>query len=86
VSHGRPARFGLIGTGWRSEYFARIAAALPEYVAIGAVTSARPESAKAFGRLWGLDVAASVDDLLARDLEFVLVSVPRDVAPQLIRA
>jgi predicted dehydrogenase len=86
VSHGRPARFGLIGTGWRSEYFARIAAALPEYMSIGAVTSARPESAKAFGRLWGLDVAADVDDLLARDLEFVLVSVPRTVAPELIRA
>lgn len=86
MSQSRPARFGLIGTGWRSEYFARIAAALPEYVSIGAVTSARPESAKAFGRLWSLDVAADVDDLLGRDLEFVLVSVPRDVAPQLIRA
>lgn len=86
MSHGRPARFGLIGTGWRSEYFARIAAALPEHVAIGAVTSARPESAKAFGRLWGLDVAADVVDLLARDLDFVLVSVPRAVAPELIRA
>lgn len=86
MSHGQPARFGLIGTGWRSEYFARIAAALPEYVSIGAVTSARPESAKAFGRIWGLDVAADVDDLLARELEFVLVSVPRTVAPQLIRA
>lgn len=86
MSHGRPARFGLIGTGWRSEYFARIAAALPEHVSIGAVTSARPESAKAFGRLWGLDVAADVDDLLSRDLEFVLVSVPRSVAPELIRA
>jgi len=85
VSSGRPARFGLIGTGWRSEYFARIAAALPEHVSIGAVTSARPESAKAFGRLWGLDVAPSVDDLLARDLDFVLVSVPRSVAPALIR-
>jgi len=86
VSAVRPARFGLIGTGWRSEYFARIAAALPEHVSIGAVTSARAESAKAFGRLWGLDVAADVDDLLSRDLEFVLVSVPRGVAPELIRA
>jgi len=85
VNHTQPARFGLIGTGWRSEYFARIAAALPEHVSIGAVTSARPESAKSFGRLWGLDVAADVDDLLARDLEFVLVSVPRSVAPELIQ-
>jgi hypothetical protein len=81
-----PARFGLIGTGWRSEYFARIAAALPEHVSIGAVTSRRPESANAFGRLWGIDVAADVDDLLARDLDFVLVSVPRAIAPELIRA
>jgi predicted dehydrogenase len=81
-----PARFGLIGTGWRSEYFARIAAALPEHVSIGAVTSRRPESANAFGRLWGLDVAADVDDLLARDLDFVLVSVPRAIAPEIIRA
>ncbi len=81
----RPARIGLIGTAWRSEYFARIAASLPEHFAIAAVTSRRTESAKAFGRLWGLPVAPAVEDLLARDLDFVVVSVPRDVAPEIIR-
>jgi predicted dehydrogenase len=34
-----PARFGVIGSGWRSEFFLRIAAALPDQLQVAGIVA-----------------------------------------------
>ncbi|MFB2600290.1 Gfo/Idh/MocA family protein [Herbiconiux sp. P17] len=79
-------RFGVIGSGWRSEFFLRIAAALPERFAITGLVTRNPDTARAVEERWGVATHPDLDALLdAPDRpEFVVVSVPREVAPGLI--
>ena len=71
-----PVRFGLIGTGWRSEFFARLARQAPEAFAVAGVVSRRPERAAEVERDWGVPTFGSEDELLAADPEFVVPCVP----------
>jgi len=84
-----PIRFAIVGSGWRSEFFLRIAAALPERFAVTGLVTRSAETAQAVTARWGVTTFASIDDLLAGSAggrpEFVVVSVPREVAPAIIR-
>ncbi|MBP2416901.1 Gfo/Idh/MocA family protein [Microlunatus capsulatus] len=71
-----PVRFGLIGTGWRSEFFARLARQAPEAFAVAGVVSRRPERAAEVARDWGVPTFATEEELLAADPEFVIPCVP----------
>jgi predicted dehydrogenase len=83
-----PCRFAIIGAGWRSEYFLRIAAALPDRFSVCGVLVRDPAKAAAFGSRWGVRTASALDTLLeGPSPEFVLVSVPRKpeaVAPVIL--
>lgn len=80
-----PIRFGLIGTGWRSDFFLRIARELPERFEVAGIVSRDAERADNIGREWGVRGFTSVDDMVASSSpEFVVVSVPRAVAPSMI--
>jgi len=57
--------FGLYGSGWRSEFFLRVAKALPDrFEAIGVVTRS-DEKADRFGREFGVRCYKTAGDLLA---------------------
>ncbi len=75
-SEPTPVRFGLIGTGWRSEFFARLARQAPEAFVVAGVVSRRPERAAEVARDWGVPTFASEDELLAAAPEFVIPCVP----------
>ena len=76
-----PATFAVVGTGWRSGFFHRAAQNLPESLRATGVVS-RSGRAEAHG----VRAFASISDLLAADRpDFVIVSVPREVAPAAIR-
>lgn len=79
-------RFAIVGTGWRTDFFLRIAQALPERFEVVGVMSRSAEQAAAVARQWGVAGFTSVDDML-RDTSpsFLVLSVPRTVAPSLIR-
>ncbi|MCS5734088.1 Gfo/Idh/MocA family protein [Herbiconiux daphne] len=80
-----PIRFGIVGSGWRSEFFLRIAQALPERFEITGLVTRNLETARAVTERWGVPTHADVADLVsARHPEFVVVSVPREVAPETI--
>lgn len=82
---GRPVRFGIVGSGWRSEFFLRIAAALPERFVVTGLVTRSADTAAEIQRRWGVPGYADVDALLeAERPEFVVVSVPREVAPAAI--
>jgi predicted dehydrogenase len=79
-----PARFGLIGTGWRSEFFARLARQAPDAFQVAGVVSRRPERADEVSAAWGVPTFGSVDELLEQGRpEFVIPCVPwGEMGPQ----
>src|SRR3954468_23075531 len=72
--------FGVIGTGWRSAFFCRLARMAPEHFRVTGVVS---RSATSFE---GVPVFGSIDALLrAESPDFVIVSVPWVVTPGVTR-
>lgn len=78
-----PARFAIIGTGWRSEFFLRIAAAAPSRLQASGVL-ARSDASAARVAGWGVPVHRSLDDLLAARPDFVIASVTWPAMPGVI--
>ena len=77
--------FAIVGSGWRSEFFLRIARALPERFEICGVVSRSEETGRNVEAAWGVPTYRTIEALLARTSpRFVVVSVPRDVAPAAI--
>ncbi|RWZ51873.1 Gfo/Idh/MocA family oxidoreductase [Labedella phragmitis] len=80
-----PLRVGIVGTGWRAEYFARIAVALPDRFELVGVTSRTPENRERFARSWRTRPFDSVGDLVgAGRPELVITSVPVPANPDVI--
>ncbi|MDT4893087.1 MAG: hypothetical protein QOE97_2122 [Pseudonocardiales bacterium] len=80
-----PVRFGIVGSGWRSEFFLRIAEALPERFVVTGLVTRSGDTARTIESRWGVPAHADIDDLIAAQLpEFVVVSVPWQVTPGVI--
>ncbi|MDT3345435.1 Gfo/Idh/MocA family protein [Microbacterium aquilitoris] len=78
-----PTRFAIIGTGWRSEFFLRIAAAAPERLqAVGVLARSDASAARVAG--WNVPIHRSLDDLLAARPDFVIASVSWPAMPAVI--
>ncbi|WP_166426758.1 Gfo/Idh/MocA family protein [Labedella populi] len=82
----KPVSIGIVGTGWRAEYFARIATRLPERFHLVGVTSRTPESRERFARTWSTTAFDSIDALARRRPELVVVSVPVPATPDVVTA
>lgn len=71
-----PIRFGLVGGGWRAEFFARIARELPERFVLAGVVQRDGAKAEAFGRRWNAPAFRSYGEMAdAGGVDFVVVSV-----------
>lgn len=82
-----PIVFGIVGTGWRSEFFLRIARALPDRFSVCGTVTRNPAERSDFALKWGVKLYEDIDALVdqARP-SFVVTSVPRSVNPQTIEA
>ncbi len=81
-----PLPFGVVGHGWRADFFLRVAQALPDLLqCTGVVTRGEPAGA-AVERAWGVPTYRSVDALVrvARPLA-VVTSVPWAATPDVVR-
>lgn len=76
--------FAIVGTGWRSHFFLRIARALPDRFKVTAVVSRTPKKAKSLNDMYGVKLVPSLDDALTTHPLFVVTSVPRSVNPGLL--
>ncbi|HEX4788845.1 MAG TPA: Gfo/Idh/MocA family oxidoreductase [Actinospica sp.] len=77
--------FGIVGGGWRAEFFARLAALLPEQLTLVGAAVRRPESAERVGRRWGVPGYLSPTELVeAQHPDFVVSSVPWPVNPEVV--
>ena len=85
VSNSEPVSFGIVGSGWRAEFFARLAALLPERLTLVGAAVRRPESAEAITKRWGVPTYLSPGELVSRQKpELVLSCVPWPVNPEVI--
>lgn len=78
-------RFGIIGGGWRAEFFIRVAQALPERFAVSSVMVRDPAKAQAFAARMNVRTCNTMDELLAdKAIQYVVLSVPCVAHPQIL--
>jgi len=72
----RPIEFGMVGAGWRAEFYMRIARALPDRFNIAAVVESNEEKRKPFEQKWGVRVCGDIAELLKKTSpSFVVAAV-----------
>ncbi|MEL6272674.1 MAG: Gfo/Idh/MocA family oxidoreductase, partial [Chloroflexota bacterium] len=77
-------RFGVIGTGWRTLHFIRIAAARPDLFEVVGVVTRDVERAKQQFIGYDVPLYSSLDEMLAQKPLYVITSVPWDVNPGML--
>lgn len=84
---GSRVRVGIVGTGWRSDFFLRIGTALTEQVELVGLATRSAEKGAAVEAAWSVPTVRDVEQLIDRFRpDFVICSVPWPVTPQIIRA
>ena len=79
------ATLGVVGSGWRAEFFVRLAGLLPDRFALVGAAVRRPENAERISAQWGVPAYLSPDELIAKQApDFVVASVPWDVNPEVV--
>jgi predicted dehydrogenase len=81
----KPIEFGIVGAGWRTEFYLRIARALPERFRTTGVVVRNPEKRKPFEQAWGVRVCADADELLKTSPLFVVTAVSWAGNPELLK-
>ncbi len=77
---------GMIGGGWRADFFLRIAQALPERFHLGGMLVRDAAKGERIEETWGVKTVRTLDELRRlADFQFVVVSVPWPVTPTMLR-
>lgn len=71
----RKYRFIIVGSGWRSLYYVRIAKALPQYFELCAMLCRTQEKADCIATAHGIHTTMSVEECLEMKPDFVVVAV-----------
>ncbi|WP_148929450.1 Gfo/Idh/MocA family protein [Paenibacillus methanolicus] len=80
-------KFGIVGGGWRAEFYLRIAAAMPERFEITRMLVRSEEKGAALTARWGVPTVRNMEAFVrGRDYAFAVVSVSRSVCPDYIAA
>ncbi len=73
-------KIGLIGSGWRAEFYIRIAKAIPEKFDLAAVLIRDRQKGDEFSKKFGVKVVNSLEELIKEAPDYVVLSVKRGVA------
>src|SRR3954454_11220256 len=81
-----PTTFGVIGSGWRSAFFLRVARSAPDRFRVTGVVTRSAERGAEISSQWGVPAFPSVAELLRADApDFVIPAVPWEVTPEVTR-
>jgi predicted dehydrogenase len=81
-----PLRIGLVGTGWRADFFLRLAAALPDFEIV-AVSTRSAVKAREIEAAWSVPTSRDPGELVETYRpDFVVASVARTAMPGVIEA
>ncbi len=84
---GPPVRFGIVGGGWRAAFYLRVAHALPDRFQVTGVVVRDAAKGRQIADVWRVPTRGTLDDLLRAEVpDFVVSSVPRAAAPDIIAA
>lgn len=79
-----PYRFGVVGGGWRSEFYLRLARDLPDQFEITGLYSRSAEHREEVAHRFGIPTAESLSEVATQgNPDFVLVAVPVPAAAEL---
>jgi predicted dehydrogenase len=82
----QPTRFGLVGYGWRAQYFLKLAALFPDRLQAAGVAVRRTETGERVRDRWKIPAYASPAELIAHERpDFVISSVPWAANPGVVR-
>ena len=82
-----PARFGVVGTGWRAQFYLRLARLLPTELEAVGIVGHTPGAGEQAATRWDLPAYVSIEDLVAsRRPEFIVSAVPWAVTPVVTQA
>lgn len=71
-------KYGIIGAGWRSEFYLRIADLLPEKFSVSGIYIRKPEKREVFSKKYNVNIYDNLDDLLKTDFDFIVSCVNKD--------
>jgi len=79
--------FAIIGGGWRTEFYIRIAKQLPQLFTISSIYIRNEQKAKAFQEKWDVPVTSSIDELVAdQQLQFIVMCISKtNAASELLK-
>jgi predicted dehydrogenase len=75
------SRIGVVGAGWRAQYFLRLAKLLPERFEVVGLVGHRREVAEQAAARWGVPALGSLTELAARKPDFLVSAVSWASAP-----
>lgn len=73
-------RFGILGSGWRAEYYIRIAKLIPDRFQVTCAYLRDKERAEKFSEKMGIRTTADLEEFLSEDQDFVVLSVKHGYA------
>lgn len=80
-----PTTFAIVGSGWRSQFFLRLAQATPEQLQVTAVATRSAERGEEVTAQWGVPTVRTLAELVASRPDFVIASVPWGQMPITVR-
>lgn len=88
MNHVSPVTFGIIGGGWRADFFLKIAQELPDRFRVNGLMVRNADKGKESEQRWKVPTYRTLDELMeaARDAQFMVVSVPWAPAPDYLAA
>jgi predicted dehydrogenase len=80
-------RYGIVGHGWRAEFFLRLASLMPDRFTVTGVMTRSDQASHQVETAFGVSTFRSIDDLVRSGRpDFVVTCVPRDVNPTMVAA
>ncbi|MBO4432499.1 MAG: Gfo/Idh/MocA family oxidoreductase [Clostridia bacterium] len=70
--------YGIIGAGWRSEFYLRISALCPEHFNVCGVFIRNPQKREEFSKKYSVPIFDSLDGLLKTDFDFLVSCVSKE--------
>jgi predicted dehydrogenase len=84
---GKPGRFGVVGTGWRAQFYLRLAGLLPAQLEVVGIVGRTQGSAEQSARRWDVPAYSSLSELVeAQHPDFVVSAVPWATSPDVTQA
>lgn len=79
-------RYAIIGTGWRSEFYIRLAQLCPDRFQLGHIYTRSPEKAEILRRETGLWYTSELNEILDEGCDFVIVAIKRGCCREYVDA